>query len=257
MCLGLKILIFIFGIIIGSFLNVCIWRIPRGESVVFPSSHCVNCSKELRAYHLLPIISYILMGGKCRYCGSHISLQYPFIELLNGIIYLFIFNNYGLSLAMATYCILASLLVVISFIDLQHKIIPDSLVLTGFLFVVLLNILDYIKTPYLLVSGLLGLLLGSGFFLILAIITKGGMGGGDIKLISLLGFWLGWKWTLLMMLLSFTLGGIISVLLVVLKVKGRKDTIPFAPFIATATLLTVLYGNDIINYYTNILLNGF
>lgn len=197
------------------------------------------------------------MGGKCRYCGSHISLQYPFIELLNGIIYLFIFNNYGLSLAMATYCILASLLVVISFIDLQHKIIPDSLVLTGFLFVVLLNILDYIKTPYLLVSGLLGLLLGSGFFLILAIITKGGMGGGDIKLISLLGFWLGWKWTLLMMLLSFTLGGIISVLLVVLKVKGRKDTIPFAPFIATATLLTVLYGNDIINYYTNILLNGF
>lgn len=241
--------VFLYGMVIGSFLNVCIWRIPRKESILYPSSHCPNCDTTLKSYDLFPIISYLFTGGNCRYCGVNISIQYPFVELANGIIYLLIFHKYGISTASIEFCLLGSLLLTIGLIDYHHQIIPDSITITGFLVVLVFHISKYVNNPESLLHGLVGLLIGGGFFLLLAIITNGGMGGGDIKLMGLLGLWLGWKWILLVTLLAFVLGAFISILLILLKIKNRKDMIPFGPFIGLATILIVLYGNTIMNYY--------
>lgn len=247
--------IFLMGLIIGSFLNVCIYRIPKGDSIIYPSSHCMNCNTTLKPWDLIPFLSYFFYRGKCRYCGTKISIQYPFIELLNGLIYLFLYYKFGYSLRFIQYGILSSLLIVISMIDLKYQIIPNRLIILGFISSFLFQLPLFIKDISLLVKSITGLLLGGGIFLLISIITKGAMGGGDIKLMGVLGFWLGWKWILFVMFLSFFLGAIISILLLLLKIKGRKDMIPFGPFIGIATLMTVFYGNDIIYYYLMYLLN--
>lgn len=245
------ILIFLFGIIIGSFLNVCIWRIPREESIAFPPSHCTACSASLKWYDLVPVFSYIFLKGKCRYCGEKISLQYPIIELLNGIIYSIIFYFLGLSAEFVFICIIASILLVISVIDYYHQIIPDSLVVIIFIAAVLYKIaLKYTyNIPLNIVDGMIGLL-GSGLlFILIALVSNGGMGGGDIKLIAVLGFILGWQRTLLSILLSFVIGAIISLFLLLFKKKGRKDAIPFGPFINIAFGITLLWGDKLIEWY--------
>ena len=245
-------IVFLYGIIIGSFLNVCIWRVPRGESILFPASHCPCCGKGLRFYDLVPILSYISTKGKCRYCGEKISIQYPLVELVNGGLYLLILQKYGFSLDLVMYCLLGSLLLVIGIVDYYSQIIPNEFIITGFGILLILNIKSYINHPTLMIGGVIGLILGGGFFLFLAIITNGGMGGGDIKLMALLGLWLGWRLILLVMLLSFVLGAGVSLILISLKIKGKKDYIPFGPFIGVATLLTVLYGHGIINLYLSL-----
>ncbi|WP_026475853.1 prepilin peptidase [Alkaliphilus transvaalensis] len=250
-------IVFIYGIVVGSFLNVCIWRIPRKESLVFPSSHCPTCNQSLKVRDLLPLMSYIISRGKCRYCKNKVPLQYPLVELANGLLWTLAFWRGGFSFTALEYCLMASLILTISAIDLQHQIIPDELVITGLGIVFLFNVIYYIDSPEILLSSLGGGFLAGGFFLFLAVITKGGMGGGDIKLMALLGFWLGWRPILIVIFLSFLLGAIISIILMILKIKGRKDMIPFGPFIGLATLLTVFFGNDIINYYITILINYF
>ncbi|MBB6216605.1 leader peptidase (prepilin peptidase)/N-methyltransferase [Anaerosolibacter carboniphilus] len=248
------IIVGLFGLIIGSFLNVCIWRIPRGESIAFPSSHCPQCNTFLKPVDLIPVASFILFRGKCRYCGEKISLQYPMIEALNGLIYVLLYTRFGYSLDFIQYAALSSLLLTISLIDIQHQIIPDHLTFIGLMLALGFGMSTFIEVEGTLGAHLLGLLIGGGFLLLVAFVTNGAMGGGDIKLMGMLGLWLGWKWTLLTMLLSFVIGACVSLLLLVAKIKTRKDAIPFGPFIAIAALMTVLYGNDIINYYvTNFL----
>ena len=245
------IFIFILGTIIGSFLNVCIYRIPRGESIAYPSSHCPKCSTPLQWYDLVPILSYILQRGKCRYCRETISLQYPMVEFLNGILYFILYYKFGLTMDFVFYAIIFSILIVISFIDLHHQIIPDSLNILILIIAIIYKTLQFTLygVSLNLIKSLLGLIIPSIVFLLIIIISKGGMGGGDMKLIGVLGFILGLKKIALTMFLSFIFGAIISIFLLLFKIKGRKDPIPFGPFISLAFITVVFWGENIISWY--------
>lgn len=247
----LFILIFTLGIIIGSFLNVCIYRIPKNESIVYPPSHCSDCSHPLKWYDLIPLLSYLSLKGKCRYCGGVISPQYPFVEFLNGIIYIINFYYFGLSLDFVFYSIILSILIVISFIDYKHQIIPDGLILLIFIFGIIHKMLLYFvyKENIYLFDSFVGFAVAFIIFLLIAIVSKGAMGGGDIKLIASLGFILGLKRIVLNILLSFIIGAVLSIVLLITGKKGRKDPIPFGPFINISFMATLLFGHNIINFY--------
>lgn len=243
---------FIVGTLIGSFLNVVVYRLPREESISFPPSHCPSCGKRLPFYDLVPIFSYLGLRGKCRSCGSAISIRYPMVEAVTGILFLFTVHTFGVRLETLQYLMIIGLLIPIFLIDYEHYIIPDGLNL-GIFLVALLMVLVQIFMGNLqwneLLYRSLGLLLGGGFFLLIAMVTDGAMGGGDIKIMAALGFLFGVKETLLLMFLSFVIGGALSVILLMLKVKKRKDPIPFGPFICIAAVMTIFWGNQILAWY--------
>lgn len=240
------LLIFISGTIIGSFLNVCIYRIPLGKSIVFPGSHCIKCGGRLKARHLIPVISYILLGGKCSYCNAKISARYPLVELLTGFLYTVLFVKFYWTLYFFKYAFLVSLLLIISFIDLQIQIIPNGLVLWGLAMGLIFALIDkyYPFTGY-----FLGALIGGGLFLLIALLSRGGMGGGDVKLMFFLGLFLGWEKTLLTLFLSFVSGGFFAFSVLILGLKRRKDPIPFGPFINTAAITAVIFEVEIFSFY--------
>ena len=243
---------FIFGTLIGSFLNVVVYRLPREESLSFPPSHCPTCNNRLKFYDLFPIISYLGLRGKCRSCGSRISIRYPIVEGITGFLFFMSVYTFGMSLVTIQYIIIIGLLIPIFLIDYDHYIIPDGLNLSIFIVavaVVLIQIITGEKQWNEFLYHILGMLIGGGFFLFIAIVTNGAMGGGDIKIMAALGFLFGVKNTLLLMFLSFILGGILSVILLLLKIKKRKDPIPFGPFICLAALITIFWGNQIIEWY--------
>lgn len=246
----MSLLIFILGLLIGSFLNVCIYRIPLGKSIAYPPSHCPGCNKPLKAYELIPVISYILLRGSCSSCRVRISARYPFVELLNGLIFLFFYINKGLSLEFLFLIILSCHLIVIAFIDLDHMIIPDEIVISIIIISILYRITGYsIGQPLAIGSALLGLLVGGGVFLLVAILSGGGMGGGDIKLMGALGLFFGLKLILLTMLAAVVIGAIVSVGLLFSGKKKRDSMIPFGPFIVIGAYITALYGNQLIEIY--------
>ena len=247
----MSIIIFLFGLAIGSFTNVLIYRLPKEESIVFPGSHCPNCNHELKWYDNIPLFSYLILKGKCRYCKEKISIRYPLIELMNGIIYLSFFIIYGLTFEFIYLSLLTSFLLSIAIIDFKHQIIPDSLVLVVLALNILYRIASYLiyDIPFGFLNSVLGLLIGAGFFLIILLISHGGMGGGDVTLIGALGFSLGLKNTILMILLSFIIGAIISLLLLAFKIKSMKDPIPFGPFIIIACYLSYFFSDRIISFY--------
>lgn len=244
--LTIKIIIFLLGLAIGSFLNVCIYRIPSKISISYPPSHCPKCEHKLNAFDLIPVLGFLINRGSCRYCKEKISIQYPVIELITAVIFLLLFDKFGLGIYFLKYAVLMSLLVIITLIDLKTQEIPDELIIFGLITGLLLNLYD-IKLNML--QGILGFLLGGGTFLIIAIVTRGAMGGGDIKLMAVLGLFLGWKMVILVALLSFLLGAIISLALIITRIKGRKDYIPFGPFIAMTALITIFYGSQILQLY--------
>lgn len=250
------IIIFLFGVIIGSFLNVCIYRIPREESVVFPSSHCTYCSTPLKWYDLIPVLSYLIIKGKCRYCRGDISPQYPIIEILNGIIYAILYFHFGLSLDFLYFSIIISTLLVISIIDYYHQIIPDNLLAFIIIITILYRFVIYFtyETSISLMDSIIGFLAAGLLFLIIALVSNGGMGGGDIKLIALLGFILGLKRIILNILLSFIIGATVSILLLVSGRKNRKDAIPFGPFINFSFLISALWGESLIMFYIKLIM---
>lgn len=245
------ILIFLLGISLGSFLNVCIYRIPNKESILYPSSHCNNCSTPLRWFNLIPVLSYIFQKGRCGYCRDLISLQYPVVELGNGILAMILYIRFGLSLDYIFYLIVFSVLIIISFIDLKLEIIPNVLNVLILIFSIIYKILNFslynISPDF--INSLLGFSLSSIIFLGIIIISKGGMGGGDMKLISVLGFILGREMVFLNIFLAFLIASFISIILLIFKVKGRKDSIPFGPFISLAFIITVIWGSSIVNFY--------
>lgn len=250
------LLIFIYGLLIGSFINVCIYRIPRKESIVFPSSHCIYCGTKLKWYDLVPIISYIILKGKCRYCGKRISLLYPFVEFLHALIYIMLYLKFGLSLDLIYYAIIFSLLIIIFFIDLYYMVIPDILV-----FMILVATIVYKFLLFLifeknlnLINSFLGLLVSGLLFILIIFMSKGGMGDGDVILISSLGFILGIKKILLTILLSFIIGAIFSIFMLISNIKGMKDPIPFGPFIILGFIISLIWGEQIINWYINMFL---
>ncbi len=236
----------ILGLLIGSFLNVCIYRLPKEESIVSPPSHCGSCGHQLMPIDLIPVFSWLFLRGKCRYCGAKISIRYALVELLTGALFGFLGWHYGLNPELGFMLAFTAIFIIIFFIDLDHSIIPDELVIAGFITAAAylawvwmsgaypLNILDH---------GL-GFLIGGGLYLFLAVVTNGGMGGGDIKLMAMLGFWLGSAGILWIVLLSSNIGAILSIALIALKIKGRKDYIPFGPFIVIAAMLVMLYQGE-------------
>lgn len=241
----------IFGLIIGSFLNVCIYRIPREESIAFPPSHCTNCGYKLRWYDLIPVISYVLLKGRCRSCGQKISIIYPAIEIITAILFGVLYLKFGISIAFFKYAVLFCFLIVIGTIDFLTTDVYFNTTLTGILFGIIFVILEkyYLNVP--VKNSILGGLLGTLFIGAIVFLTKA-MGEGDIEICLLCGIYLGFINTFLMLFLSFIIGGVVGGLLILFKVKKRKDYIPFGPFISLATIIVVLFGDSIINWYISL-----
>lgn len=241
------ITLFILGCVIGSFLNVCIYRIPKGESVVYPPSHCTNCNTKIRWYDLVPILSWGMLKGKCRGCKEKISIRYPIVEFFTGLTFLLVFLKYGLSLDTLKFIILSLFLILIGLIDYDttdvYTFTTWSGIIIGGIFVVISYFYLGQASTY-----IYGALLGGGVITIIILLT-GGMGWGDAEICALSGVFLGFSNTIFMLFSSFIFGGIIGGILILTGKKGRKEVIPFGPFIALATIFTILYGTNILNWY--------
>jgi leader peptidase (prepilin peptidase) / N-methyltransferase len=240
--------IFCFGLTIGSFANVCIHRLPRKESVVFPGSHCPACSSLVRPLDNIPVISYIVLGGKCRDCSTRISPIYPVIETVTAALLLAGFFKFGLTFQFLVYLVLAPALVIITAIDIEHQIIPDMITLPG---IVLGLAVGAYTIGY--SASLIGFFVGGGLFYSLAVLSNGGMGGGDIKYIAAIGALLGWQKVLLVIFIGSFLGSIVGLFQIAVQKKSRKSLIPFGPFLAAGTLITLFYGNSLIRLYLDYL----
>jgi leader peptidase (prepilin peptidase)/N-methyltransferase len=244
----IDILYIIFGLAIGSFLNVCIYRIPKKEDIVFTPSHCNKCGTKIKWYNLIPVISYIILKGKCTNCNEKISIQYPIIELSNGAAYLGMYYYYGISVELFIYSVLFSALLVITMIDYRHQIIPNSTVI----FILILGIINLFINMDNYLSYIIGFFVASVPLLILAIISGGKMGGGDIKLMAVAGLLLGWEYILLALMIGSIVGSVIGITLIMLKRIKRQEMIPFGPFLSFGIMIALVYGEKIINWYLNI-----
>ncbi|WP_234120326.1 prepilin peptidase [Clostridium hydrogenum] len=248
------IFIFVLGTIIGSFLNVCIFRIPLEQSIAFPPSHCMNCGKRLKWYDMFPIISWIILKGKCRYCKSKISYRYPLVEFVTGIIFLAIYLKYGYTYETIKFCFFAALIIVIGLIDRDTTDVYNSTIITGIISFILLSILNFVLfkmkfiNEFSILNYILGGIIGAGFILIIILLTRG-MGFGDAEICLVCGLFLGIKNIIFMLFLSVVIGGVIGVALILLGKKKRKDYIPFGPFIAISSIFTILFGSGIVNWY--------
>lgn len=237
---------FILGTIIGSFLNVCIYRLPRKESVVSPLSHCRSCDSRIAWYDNVPIVSWLILRGNCRRCGSPISIEYPIVEFITGLIYLFTYIRYGQSPYLVIYLLLFSAFLVIAVIDFEQKIIPDMITLPGIAVGITASFfLNYI-TPK---ASIIGLLVGGGLFFLIAILSRGGMGGGDIKLMAMIGTFIGWLGVIVTTMIGSMLGAIVGIALMIMRKKGRKSQIPFGPFLVLGATIYILWGGYIIRWY--------
>jgi leader peptidase (prepilin peptidase)/N-methyltransferase len=254
------ILIFILGLVIGSFLNVCIYRLPLGKSIVTSPSSCPACGSKLRPWDLVPVFSYLFLGGKCRYCKARISVQYPLIELLNGALYALLYVRFGLVWPLLVYMALASLLIVISVIDIGHMEIPNGLIIAG-LAMGAVQLVASIFTPYFNAwhSYVIGFFAGGLPLLLIAlfcayVLKKDAMGGGDIKLMAFCGLIIGWRLVITAYLIGIISGAVVGVVLMALNKRKRSDAIPFGPFLSLGVLLSVFFGDAIINWYLGLVL---
>lgn len=252
----LGVIVFLIGLLLGSFFNVCIYRIPREQSIIFPPSYCPFCCKRLTWRDLIPVFSWIFLRGKCRYCKQRISYRYPLIELTTGLIFLLLYIEFGISGTFLTYSILCSILIIATVIDIEHQIIPNGLVLTGTVAGIALTLAG-LSVHW--KDALIGILAGGGTFLLVAflsqlILKKEGMGGGDIKLMAMIGLMIGWKLTVLTILVSVYAGGLVGGLLLLCGIKKRGDAIPYGPFIAAGTIVSVIFGDELILWYLNLFL---
>ena len=235
----------------GSFSNVCIYRIPRNESIIYPASHCPKCRSEIKPFDNIPLLSFILLKGRCRHCKTKISIRYPMVELLSGLIYLIIYLIYGLSVQTLIYIILSSALIIIAFIDLNQQIVPDVISLPG---IVIGFIVSFFVHYISFINSALGIVVGGGIILFIGIagsliFKKEAMGGGDVKLAAMIGAFLGWRYIIISLFLGFFLGALAGIILIIAKIKKREDVIPFGPFIVLGSLITLLWGEQIISWY--------
>ncbi len=247
----LDIIAFIFGAAIGSFLNVCIWRIPEAKSIVFPSSHCTRCGKSIRPYDNIPLLSWLILRGRCRDCGEAISPRYPLVELLTALLSVAMFWKYGLSLPYVAAFVFTAALIVITFIDFDHQIIPDVISLPGipvfFLLAVFVMGIGFL-------DALLGLLIGGGFLYLVAVgyellAKREGMGGGDIKLLAMIGAFLGWKSLFFVVFMSSILGALVGIALIMIKGKDMKYAVPFGPFLSIAAVMYLFVGVELTHLF--------
>ena len=244
------LVVFMFGLMIGSFCNVVIYRLPQGASIIIPGSRCPTCRTPIRPWDNIPVLSYLLLRGKCRMCQECISLRYPSVELISGVLYVLLWSKYGLSMPFAVYAALTSTLLTVAVIDYDHKIIPNIITLPGLIIGIVLSLWALPITP---LTSLLGVLVGGIFFYLIALVSKGGMGGGDIKLIAMIGAFLGWQGAFFTILSGALLGSLVGVSLIIRGKKGRKDKVPFGPFLSAGAILFILWGDDLIHWYLNLL----
>ncbi len=243
------------GLAVGSFLNVCIYRIPKGQSIFLPASHCPSCSQKIKFYDNIPVLSFVLLKGKCRLCGSRISFQYPLVELLTAGLFLGAYLWQGLNLAFASTIALGCLLIIVFFVDLRHRIVPDVITLPG----IAIGLgFAFVSPQTRLLDSFLGLLIGGGVLYLLAILgelvfKKESMGGGDIKLAAMLGAFLGWQKLFLVFFLSAFLGSVVGILAIHLSSRVKEQrTIPFGPFLALASIASLFWGETLVNAYLNL-----
>jgi leader peptidase (prepilin peptidase) / N-methyltransferase len=242
--------LFVFGMTFGSFFNVVGLRVPVGESIVAPRSHCTTCDRDLATRELIPVFSYLFQKGKCRGCSTRISLLYPFIEFMTGVAFVLAYLVVGWSYELIVALLLISLLAIIFVSDIRYMLITNNILLFFAPFFILLRLTIAPLNPWW--DALVGAGIGFGLLLFIAVVSKGGMGGGDIKLFALLGSVLGWQNVLIAFFFSCFYGTIVAgVGLVVGKVKQGKP-IPFGPFIVLGTLTAYFFGNSLVNWYIDV-----
>lgn len=256
----IAVIVFVFGTVIGSFLNVLIYRLPIGMDFKKGNSICPNCKHQLNWKDLFPLFSWIFLGGKCRYCKAPISKQYPIVEAINGtayvLVYLFLSGGNaieGLNLTLVGYMIFMSALLVASWVDFKHQIIPDSMwiaIFVGGLFIVGDKLISDEFTKTWIISRLIGLVSVSGLFFLIALVTGGrAMGGGDIKLMAAVGFVLGWKAVIISLFMAALLGVVFSIGRKIVSKEEMKGVIPFGPFLAMGSAICAFVGEDIFMGY--------
>jgi len=247
----ITVTLFIFGLLIGSFANVCIYRLPKKQSVFLPPSYCTTCSAPIRPLDNIPIISYLVLRGKCRDCNNNISTIYPAIEIITALLLLAGFSKFGLTFDFLVYFLVAPALVIITAVDIKHQVIPDIITLPGLA-------LGLVAGSYSIgyVNSFMGFLLGSGLFYFVALLSNGGMGGGDIKYIAAAGAFVGWQKVLLIIFIGAVLGTFVGLFQIGVQKKTRKNIIPFGPLLALATLITLFHGNLLIKLYMENLWGG-
>ncbi|MCI0485308.1 MAG: prepilin peptidase [Blastocatellia bacterium] len=267
----LAIAIFVFGLLIGSFLNVVIYRLPRRESIIFPGSHCPSCNVAVKAYDNIPVLSYAILRGRCRNCRAPISPVYPAVELLVACLYLLLFLSDGRSRIFVADLVFVSLIVPLVFIDLRHKLLPNAITYPGFLLMIVLRALapdtvivnwtsrlfglsDWPDWGVALVGSALGALAGGGSLwlvraLYLWLRKVEGMGLGDVKMMIMVGAFLGWQQTLLTIFIASLIGSVVGVLLIKLKGGTMKMEIPFGVFLGPAAIIVLFVGHELITWY--------
>jgi leader peptidase (prepilin peptidase) / N-methyltransferase len=242
------------GLSLGSFINVCIYRIPRKASIVYPSSSCPHCGKRIRFYDNIPLISYLILMGRCRDCGHPIPWRYPLVELTTGFVSLFLFITYGIGYQYVALLLFAATLLTISFIDLDHRIIPDVLSLPGVAAGWAVSLFPW---GVWWLDSLIGTVAGGGALYLVAAVYervtgREGMGGGDIKLLAMIGAWMGWQALPLIVLIASLSGAVIGMAFILWAGKGYRFRIPFGPFLSLGALAYLFFGPDLIRWYVGL-----
>lgn len=238
-------IVFLYGIVFGSFLNVCIYRIPNEESIVRGRSHCPKCNHKLSWIDLIPIVSFLTLKGKCRYCKAKVSPRYPLIESFTGILVVLIYIRYGITFEFFKYFTLTLFLIVIAFIDYDTTDVYTSVIYTGIGFGMIFIILGKVMYSYSILNYLIAVLIGLGVIGGICLFI-GGMGTGDIEIAVLCGIYLGWKLEIAFILFSFIIGGIFAVTLIITKKKKKTDYIPLGPSLALGAYLVIIIGENLI-----------
>jgi leader peptidase (prepilin peptidase) / N-methyltransferase len=245
----------VLGALIGSFLNVCIYRLPRGESIVWPGSHCPSCGAPIAWYDNIPVLGYLRLLGSCATCRAPISVRYPLVEAANAVGYALILAAFGMTWTTVFYCVLFSALMVVTGTDLTHKIIPNVVTLPG----IILGLVGASTVlPVGPMNALLGVLVGGGILWALAwaspyVFGKEGMGGGDIKLLAMIGAFLGWKPALLTIMIGSLAGSVIGIGLIALRFMKRDEYIPFGPFLVLGAIVSMFFAQPLVDWYQALL----
>jgi leader peptidase (prepilin peptidase)/N-methyltransferase len=242
------IAVVLFGLVVGSFLNVVVARVPERRNVWRPRSACGACGALIAWYDNIPVLSFALLRARCRACDATISWRYPLIEAATAAMFFAVYARFGLGPQMVAGMILMAALIAITAIDLEHQLIPDVITLPGIVTGLLASLAGG-STSF--VDALLGVLVGGGLFFVI-ILTTGGMGGGDMKLGAMLGAFLGWKVTLVALFLAVSTGGVFAIAILLLGRKGRKDPIPFGPFLAAGGAAALLWGERLVRWYLDV-----
>ncbi len=255
-------LIFIFGLVLGSFANVCIFRLPKGKSIISPGSYCPNCKKPILWYDNIPLLSYIILKGRCRYCNKKISPRYFIVELLTGVLFFLIYKNFGLTSSFFIYSIFILSLIIVGFIDIDTFLISDVVVIPC----ILLGLIFSFAFPHIhnlsgnfesFIYSFEGILLGGGVLILLSFagkiaFKKDAMGGGDVKLLAMIGSFLGWKCVFLTLFFGSLFGTIISLILIGLKKRKIEDYVPFGPYLGLGAVISLFFkGHDFLGFFIN------